>query len=1814
MTTIRRLDQHHAGSLGALEGEWNETFERWSGLLEEPFDAAFNAETDNGRVRIGQLDWKDPGWIGPPDELRWIRTLEFDVSVDRYEPRDVALDDAWPKVSLSLLWPLDSKGAAAGQRLRPGVRLGPGSLIDGRPLVPLRQRSYRPGLHIILSDSSAGKRRLVLVPDAGPSLLIHPQAKQRYRATILGRFLPTSDSRRPAATFEVSAEEDSSDQHDEDEEHDEEQRQDFLDHFRRLIGRDGPPTAYFSAETERQVEKILGKLPAESELNDYWRLVRPGRSGGGPLPDLSHELSDQVLATKDYGDLLADVVIESILAPVREFHELDQQILLPYKNQDPRLAKAVELAKRISRQFNRRYRHMRRGGEHAGTRYPALVVGVDDRNTLADLEQRRKVTRYSAEIGTDTNHWRWTRGIHGDDRNRLCPLQTPESEDIGYVRFLALGNQSKEAEEAGDQIPDDGVPDDMRDLSAAASLIPFVNHNDPARSSIGSKNLKQALAIEGASGPRVRSGTESLIAEAHGVARLEHDVDAVVTKALEDRVVARAGDEGGEEFCVLFGPPGPSSFWADGRWKRLVKEAGRLKEGDLIAHAPDVVIEDGDTPVLALGTDVLVAYTPWKGMNYEDAVVVSDSIVEDFTSTHILSINEQLRSRSELVHALVPEGKRVKEGEALALILSMEGERLRTVTAPEDGKVEFIDEQDCDGITIRLRTRRPLAVGDKLTNRHGGKCIVSQILPASDMPALPDGRKVEMLLNPIGVIRRLNVGQLLETHLSLLDYLVQKEQAQEEQQKEQPRVVGRRFGPEQRKELAAELSQKGAEGGRLKLKCADGTELDRYGGVVVGWQYMIKLDHLAIDKRNERRSIAPSPRDRQPAKGRRWQGGRRRGGALRTGEMEIWALLASGAHAFLDETLIERSGLSQDGNETLASVKAHLAVGQIGVDSQSGEIRLLDARDTNPVPDEWLASPKTYGHMADRDSDVLYADIHGIRDDVVACAACGNENQDGHRCERCGDIANRRESPERAEVRFHVRLDVPVWHPWFGWRRADEKSARQEPFPKEAAHDRKVRSEQAVKAAWQAEFEATLGWRLDDGLIVALNDEEIWTSNGVEPLPISGTRLDGAVALEVDQDRERVFVLAPDGREGEVAELDLNTGKFVREWIANPRRGADRAELITLSERGWPVLWGPEIGRCDCIPMLHVVPILPPAYRVFARDWIDRRYRDLFRTINLISTGAGDARLLVRAVRGVLGGRYDRPDAQTISGRLNSKMGLLRRGLRGRHNNGVARSVIAPNASLGLEQVGLPAATMAELGLTGDEVVVVNRQPTLRPSNVVALRAYEHDGNHVALHPLMAKQLAGDFDGDEVTLHLPVSKKAADEAWQRLRPTAALLSDANGEPIMKPDLDVALGLHLLSQHSGSRAELIDCLGLDVPEAVTGEQAEDLVSCWYRRMKGQADCATQIHSLFEMAASACVGWSASLLELERMDETQFDGFLDAVNAGPNSGEEGSGSTAGQAAATPPAWLVEALRAGVAGEPGGVRQLLVRRGKLRTLAGDEHSKIEACFLDGLSSDELFETAPAALEKLAQKKLVTPFAGVLTKRLADAMYEVRVTDKSCGSQAKRRTPLDCQADEGCCEACIGELPSGRIPEVGEHIGLRAAMLIGERCTQRAMDTFHSGGTNKAVGGTIEELNAAFGERRQHPGCLSFEDAVNSECLPTIRSRLHEIADRVEDSLKVDHKLVCLVLRHLLDTGIERKPLRCAASTGDPLFDATILGELTVLLDAAGRKATSASGLRASGLQATQVYHYDDATVPDDDDTWHQDQQLHRAEGVST
>lgn len=1710
MTVRHRLDRHHIESLGRLvQG-------RMEGLLREVFPRA----TDNGPVELDSVSWPDPVWMASSDQPRWVRTLELGISIE----------GSGTTARLDMLWPLDD-GALTDRDPPSSVRLGgQESLIDGRPLVPLSQRSFRSGLHILRNDSVPGSRRLVLVPDAGPSFAINPLAMEKvhhYEVTI-GRTTVSvhSDERRPLTAWTP---------------------------YDRLIGRDGPATALFRAGTAEQIEAELGTSLAESTPDDHWKRLVGLRKV--PLPEFRDELSHKVLVTRHYGDLVLKMVLDSVLAGVRRFH-------------DDNLSEPSDLAKLIEHRFARGCRRMR----HGGGGLPQLLVADDDRSTLANLERRRTATRYSPELRRGARSGLWTRDVHIDDRNRLCPLQTPESDDIGYVRFLALGDAGAAS----------GLPSD---LSAAASLIPFLNHNDPARSSIGSKNLKQALPLEGLSVPRILSGAETLIAEAHGVARAPEGPAAKVADVGPVQVVLRPV-EGGGEVVVPFGPPGPTGHTADSRWTATVAVGEEVASGQIVAHAPDVIVA-GDAATLALGADVLAAYTPWHGMNYEDAIVVSDAIVDRFASRHLLSIEELCSAATEMGVAGASPGDRVDVGDCLAVVLStVDGSVLRTVAAPEPGEVDSVACDD-DAVTIRLRTRRPLAVGDKLTNRHGGKGVVSQVVPAAEMPALPDGRRVEMLLNPIGVIRRLNVGQILEAHVSLLDDLKSSSSANAKVAAG-PRVVGRRLAPHQLQEVARELDGLGAPGGRLRLKCADGSVLDRHGGVVVGWQHMVKLDHLAADKRRERLRSSLSPRVRQPAKGSSYQGGRRRGGAQRTGEMEIWALLASGADTFLRECLTVRSRLPTGSNPTLDSVEAHLAVGQIGVDRASGSVRLLDQRDTEPFPKDWLkriVQPRTFGEVPDRDGDPLYAVIHGPHDSVTC--SCGRETNRGSRCSRCHTIARLRDDhdarpgdpPRRSSVRYHFQFDIPLRHPWFPLPRAPQQpleGRQREEFLKkfdEVRSGKQERRERAREAARDSGFEPALGLKLDNGWIVGLNPEAAWISaaGGVTTFEISGTRLDGAIDLAVDPGAQRAFVLLGNGLEAQIAELDLATGEFVRNWCADPRLEPSNHELITLSERGWPKLWDRRYGCGDCVPMMHVLPLLPPGYRAFGLDELDSRYRRLIHAVELMSVGRTDRKFVRRSLRDVLGGPRDGSDAPTIAGRLNSKMGIIRRGLRGRHNNAVARAVIVPDTGLGLEEVGLPERMMTELGLEDGDVVVVNRQPTLRPHNIVAARARQHPGDHVALHPLMSKQLAGDFDGDEITLHCPTSHAAAHDAWERLRPTAALLSDADGHAIMGPDLDVALGLHLMSKSGERRSALAEMFAQDVPQDLTGEEAQELVDGWYGAMAGErrTDAAARIGRLFALAADATTGWSASLLELAPMDRYGWDRL--------EEGRDGGGVD------TPPApeWLMEALRAGVAGGLKGLRQLLRRRGALRTFTGDRHDEIDGCFLDGLSDDEIFETAAGSLAALADKKLVTPRAGHLTKQLADAVHDVVVAAEDCGHAVEDPSPLTCGlAGDDVCAACVGRLASGRSVAVGERVGLRAAMLIGERCTQKAMKTFQSGGTNEAVAGAVEELEAAFGARRVHPrrreGRIAFKDAAEQDRMADLAQQVHEDFEGA-----VDKALVCLVLRRLRRFKHSKYPLRAARLTGDAVVDASTLGRLSALLDAVGRE-----GSRATGPRAEHVY----------------------------
>lgn len=1092
-------------------------------------------------------------------------------------------------------------------------------------------------------------------------------------------------------------------------------------------------------------------------------------------------------------------------------------------------------------------------------------------------------------------------------RGALCPVQTPESRDTGMVRYAAVGTRGDAPEELSEWF----------DLSASAALIPFVNHDDPARASIGSKNLKQALPVEGREPPLVSTGWERVLGTAEGTARApERGKVSEISPGFITLETPRGG------IRVALGAPWLRRSQVDNDWYVDVQVGDRVRSGQILAHAPDVrVMDDSTTEAeLCLGVNALVALTPWHGLNYEDGIVVSESLAARLRSTHIIRIDEGRAAGDSvtwLVRPLSDEPVPVDAGEPLLLVTRQNG-RTDTISSPIAGELfeAFLDNAK-GTVSLLIRVHRSLAVGDKLSNRHQGKGVVSAILADEEMPRLPDhqlgGRRVEMILNPVGVLRRLNIGQLWEMHVGLEALLTDGKQ----------RRVGRVVdAPEA---LGEYLADRGAPRGRVNLILPDGSPLGGEDGVVVGPQYIIKLNHLAASKLSIRDGQAStSPVTAQPSHGRRFRHDHWIGSAQHLGEMEVWALEAEGATKVLADAFqarsAERTWAQGKPRASLRSVQAHLAVGGL-------ELAVND----------W--APRA---------------LQGV-------------------------------------AASEIQSLTPVW--------------RREDLP-EMPHWREL-------SRWDRPAS-----QLDLASLISAFGEA--SDSLEEPVYRGGDPL-----------------YRPDvhGRAGSPESEE------VRYCLPLPRS----------MRHPWTTKKGP------ALPPLTSVPVLPPAFRVATplRRGLDRAYQDLAWLLveyeRVASSGNHDAlRPLWNSIRrraGVI--LIAEPDS--IGARLSGKRGLLSRFLLGQSVVHSGRAVIVPDLNLGPDEAGLPNELARGLGINGldpdDDVVIVNRQPSLHPYNLVALRAKLVDGAAIHLHPLCLGGLAGDFDGDTVAVHRPVSHAARREAWETLSPAERIRSSANASVLAKMDLDIALGLYRAStRRGGVLPTALAATGVTLTAAQQTESVDSLVSS----MPNGIAALRALDEVERAGLEAAVGWSIGALDLLA------------------DGEQGH--------------LAEAMAAGVAGGDRAVNQLLHARGMPNHHSGHPNSlvpDVAGCYLTGLSVDDYFDTSPVALAELAHKKLTTPRAGQLTKELVAIADSMVVSDTRCDTEDNLRSPLTCSSETGICQACYGADPGrGVPPRIGSRVGVLAAMVIGERSTQEAMKAFQAGGgRSEALGNSLDDLYAVFG-----------------------------------------------------------------------------------------------------------------------------------------
>jgi DNA-directed RNA polymerase subunit beta len=632
---------------------------------------------------------------------------------------------------------------------------------------------------------------------------------------------------------------------------------------------------------------------------------------------------------------------------------------------------------------------------------------MDQTNPLAELTHKRRISALGPGGLQRERAGFAVRDIHPSHYGRICPIETPEGPNAGLIGSLATHAKVNDYGfvESPFFVVKDGVVTDevvymtadadenyrcapadvkltkdrrfvesmvparyrsefimcdsskvdfvgvcpIQIISVATSMIPFIEHDDANRALMGSNMQRQAVPLLITQRPRVGTGLESRVAKDSGMV-IVSDVDGTVERVVGEEIVIR--DIYGKPHIYTLMKYVRSNQDTCINQKPIVHEGDKVKAGDVIADGASTC--GGE---LSLGKNILVAYMPWEGYNFEDAILLSERCVHDdiFTSLHIEKLEIEARqtklgpeeitreipnvSEDALRHlderGIVRIGARVYADDILVGKVTPKGESehppeeklLRAIFAEkardvkdnslrvphgEGGRVldvKVFDREKGDElppgantvIRVYIAQKRKVSVGDKLSGRHGNKGIVSRILPKEDMPFLPDGTPVDIVLNPLGVPSRMNVGQTYELLLGLAAYLTGDHY-------EAP-SFDEMYGENQseiatKAELLRGIKESGCDwvGEDGKVMLIDGRTGEPFDRpVAVGLTYFLKLVHLVDDKIHARSTGPYSLVTQQPL------GGKAQFGGQRFGEMEVWALEAYGAAYTLQEMLTIKS-------------------------------------------------------------------------------------------------------------------------------------------------------------------------------------------------------------------------------------------------------------------------------------------------------------------------------------------------------------------------------------------------------------------------------------------------------------------------------------------------------------------------------------------------------------------------------------------------------------------------------------------------------------------------------------------------------------------------------------------------------------------------------------------------------------------------------------------------------------------------------------------------------------------------------------------
>ncbi len=650
---------------------------------------------------------------------------------------------------------------------------------------------------------------------------------------------------------------------------------------------------------------------------------------------------------------------------------------------------------------------------------------MDQTNPLAELTHKRRISALGPGGLTRERAGFAVRDIHPSHYGRICPIETPEGPNAGLIGSLATHARVNEygfietpfwrvenghVIKSGDPIyiaadledecrvapgdvatNSDGlitaelvpvryrqdfetVPPNQVDyvqlspvqvISVATSLIPFLEHDDANRALMGSNMQRQAVPLLRPERPLVGTGLETQVARDSGMVPITN-VNGEVVFVDSTQIIVR-DDEGNDHYHILQKYQRSNQDTCLNQ-RPIVSQGDNVIAGQVLANGS--ACEGGE---IALGQNVLVAYMPWEGYNYEDAILVSQRLVREdlYTSVHIekyeiearqtklgpeeitreipnvaedslgsldemgiIRIGAFVESGDILVGKVTPKGESDQPPEE-KLLRAIFGEKARDVRdnslrVPNTERGRVVDvriytrEQGDElppganmVVRVYVAQRRKIQVGDKMAGRHGNKGIISRILPLEDMPYLPDGTPIDIVLNPLGVPSRMNVGQVFECLMGwAADNLHSRFKIvpfDEMHGAEKSRETVQMYLEEARKQPGKEWVYNPDNPGKIQL--VDGRSGEPFDQpVTVGRAYILKLVHLVDDKIHARSTGPYSLVTQQPLGGKAQQGGQR------LGEMEVWALEAYGAAYTLQELLTVKSDDMQGRNEALNAI------------------------------------------------------------------------------------------------------------------------------------------------------------------------------------------------------------------------------------------------------------------------------------------------------------------------------------------------------------------------------------------------------------------------------------------------------------------------------------------------------------------------------------------------------------------------------------------------------------------------------------------------------------------------------------------------------------------------------------------------------------------------------------------------------------------------------------------------------------------------------------------------------------------------------